>query len=85
MDDIEKNAGLSATPETVSPAASPPRSLAESEVDEALAFLRHRVASGAAVEIDENRLRRKIDWMIVPCVHPCPLLSYQNSLIDLPV
>ena len=34
--------------------------------DKALEFLRLRAESGTIVDIDEKKLVRKIDWMILP-------------------
>jgi len=37
-----------------------------SGADEALKFLRREEADGTIIDIDEKKLVRKIDWMIMP-------------------
>jgi hypothetical protein len=41
------------------------------DVDAALGFLREHAASGEAVEIDEKKLMRKVDRMIMPLMFAC--------------
>ncbi|KAF2090099.1 allantoin permease [Saccharata proteae CBS 121410] len=48
--------------------------------DEALDFLR-REAVGELTEIDENKLVRKIDWMIVPLMWCCYCLQYLDKTL----
>lgn len=43
--------------------------------DEALKFLRRTSVDGEIDEIDEKKLVRKIDWMIVPLMWSCYFLQ----------
>ena len=47
--------------------------------DKALEFLRTEAGAGEGEEIDEKRLVRKIDWMIVPLMFCCYLLQYMDK------
>lgn len=47
--------------------------------DKALAFLRTEAAVGEGEEIDEKRLVRKIDFMVVPLMFCCYLLQYLDK------
>ena len=47
--------------------------------DKALDFLRAAAAEGEGEDIDEKRLVRKIDWMIVPLMFLCYLLQYLDK------
>ena len=55
--------------------------------DKALEFLRTEAGVGEGEDVDEKRLVRKIDWMIVPLMFCCYLLQYldkslRKSVID---
>ncbi|OCT52262.1 hypothetical protein CLCR_09351 [Cladophialophora carrionii] len=41
------------------------------DVDAALGFLRNNAASGEVVHIDEKKLMRKVDWMVMPLMFAC--------------
>lgn len=47
--------------------------------DKALDFLRTEAEIGEGEDIDERRLVRKIDWMIVPLMFCCYLLQYLDK------
>lgn len=47
--------------------------------DKALDFLRTEAEVGEGEDIDEKRLVRKIDWMIVPLMFCCYLLQYLDK------
>jgi hypothetical protein len=47
--------------------------------DKALEFLRTEAGVGEGEDIDEKRLVRKIDWMIVPLMFCCYLLQYLDK------
>jgi hypothetical protein len=47
--------------------------------DKALEFLRTEAAVGEGEDIDERRLIRKIDFMIVPLMFCCYLLQYLDK------
>jgi hypothetical protein len=47
--------------------------------DKALEFLRTEAAVGEGEDIDERRLVRKIDFMIVPLMFCCYLLQYLDK------
>ena len=47
--------------------------------DKALDFLRTEAGVGEGEDVDEKRLVRKIDWMIVPLMFCCYLLQYLDK------
>lgn len=47
--------------------------------DKALDFLRTEAEIGEGEDVDEKRLVRKIDWMIVPLMFCCYLLQYLDK------
>ena len=47
--------------------------------DKALTFLRTEAGVGEGEDVDEKRLVRKIDWMIVPLMFCCYLLQYLDK------
>lgn len=47
--------------------------------DKALEFLRTEAEVGEGEDVDEKRLVRKIDWMIVPMMFMCYLLQYLDK------
>ncbi len=51
------------------------------DVDAALAFLRENAAAGSGVEIDEKKLIRKVDWMIMPLMFACYYLQYTDKTL----
>ena len=51
--------------------------------DEALNFLRGEAVPGEADAVDEKRLVKKIDWMIMPLMFCCYLLQFlDKSLLN---
>ena len=51
------------------------------DVDAALGFLRANAASGQAVDINEKKLMRKVDWMIMPLMFACYYLQYTDKTL----
>ena len=51
------------------------------DVDAALAFLRDNATTGHAVDIDEKKLMRKVDWMIMPLMFSCYYLQYSDKTL----
>lgn len=49
--------------------------------DKALEFLRTEAEVGEGEDIDEKRLVRKIDWMIVPLMFCCYLMQYLDKTL----
>ncbi|KIW91200.1 uncharacterized protein Z519_08095 [Cladophialophora bantiana CBS 173.52] len=51
------------------------------DVDAALGFLRANASAGQAVDIDEKKLMRKVDWMIMPLMFACYYLQYTDKTL----
>ncbi|KIW31642.1 hypothetical protein, variant [Cladophialophora immunda] len=51
------------------------------DVDAALGFLRANAQAGQAVDIDEKKLMRKVDWMIMPLMFACYYLQYTDKTL----
>lgn len=51
------------------------------DVDAALKFLRSNAAVGESVEIDEKKLMRKVDWMMMPLMFACYYLQYTDKTL----
>ncbi|KIX95322.1 uncharacterized protein Z520_08839 [Fonsecaea multimorphosa CBS 102226] len=51
------------------------------DVDAALGFLRANAQPGQAVDIDEKKLMRKVDWMIMPLMFACYYLQYTDKTL----
>lgn len=52
------------------------------DVDAALGFLRANADSGnAAIDIDEKKLMRKVDWMVMPLLFCCYYLQYTDKTL----
>ncbi|EXJ59209.1 hypothetical protein A1O7_06641 [Cladophialophora yegresii CBS 114405] len=51
------------------------------DVDAALGFLRNNAASGEVVHIDEKKLMRKVDWMVMPLMFACYYLQYTDKTL----
>ncbi|KAL3420336.1 allantoate permease [Phlyctema vagabunda] len=49
--------------------------------DEALGFLRREDEHGSLTEIDEKKLLRKIDWMVMPLMFACYILQYLDKTL----
>jgi hypothetical protein len=57
---------MASVEKTVSPSDAEKAIFSTPEADKALDFLRGQGDVGTVVDIDEKKLVRKIDWMIVP-------------------
>lgn len=55
--------------------------LSPRNADEALTFLQHEGTVRAMTEEDEKKLRRKIDWMIMPLMFCCYCLQYLDKTL----
>lgn len=51
------------------------------DVDAALSFLRANADTGQSVDIDENKLMRKVDWMMMPLMFACYYLQYTDKTL----
>jgi hypothetical protein len=51
-------------------------------VDEALRFLEQNVTSGDLPEIDDKKLMRRVDWMIMPLMFACYYLQYSDKTLS---
>ncbi|TVY44230.1 Thiamine pathway transporter [Lachnellula occidentalis] len=49
--------------------------------DAALKFLRREEVDGTIVDIDEKKLVRKIDWMVMPLMFACYILQYLDKTL----
>lgn len=56
---------------------------AAEDVDAALQFLRNKpdVVAGEATTVDEKKLMRKVDWMIMPLMFACYYLQYTDKTL----
>lgn len=50
--------------------------------DAALAFLQAEARGGERDEVDEARLRRQIDWRIMPVMWACYTLQYLDKTLS---
>jgi hypothetical protein len=52
-------------------------------VDEALHFLDHNrdVSDGGLPEVDDKKLMRKVDWMLMPLMFACYFLQYSDKTL----
>jgi hypothetical protein len=55
--------------------------IASKDVDEALQFLHANAATAHLTEIDEKRLMRKVDWMIMPLMFSVYYLQYTDKTL----
>jgi len=53
--------------------------------DAALTFLRRESTAGQMSTVDEKRLVRKIDWMIMPLMWSCYCLQYLDKTLSMPL
>ena len=60
----------------VSPSSMEKQSYYTESGDEALKFLHGDIDHGLVTAVDEKKLLRKIDWMIVPLMWSCYFLQY---------
>lgn len=51
------------------------------DVDEALQFLHAHAATAQLTEIDEKKLMRKVDWMIMPLMFAVYYLQYTDKTL----
>lgn len=51
--------------------------------DAALTFLRRKLMTGEMSAIDEKKLVRKIDWMIIPLMWCCYCLQYLDKTLSM--
>ncbi|OAG42372.1 hypothetical protein AYO21_03248 [Fonsecaea monophora] len=51
------------------------------DVDAALGFLRANAQAGQVIDIDEKKLMRKVDWMIMPLMFACYYLQYTDKTL----
>ena len=50
-------------------------------VDEALAFLTDSHNVGEVHEVDEKKLMRRVDWMLMPLMFACYYLQYSDKTL----
>lgn len=55
--------------------------IAAKDVDEALQFLHANAATAHLTDIDEKRLMRKVDWMIMPLMFAVYYLQYTDKTL----
>lgn len=51
------------------------------DADEALAFLRQHAATGEVVDIDDKKLMRKVDWLLMPLMFSVYYLQYTDKTL----
>ena len=51
------------------------------DADVALEFLREHASSGEVDDIDDKKLMRKVDWMIMPLMFGCYYLQYTDKTL----
>jgi hypothetical protein len=51
------------------------------DADAALGFLRENSTPGQTIEIDEKKLMRKVDWMVMPLMFACYYLQYTDKTL----
>ena len=82
MDNINHKEQYAIDPRPTSPEVTDEKPVVR-DGDAALDFLRGEAVAGEAEAIDERRLLRKIDWMVVPLTFACYLLQYlDKSLLN---
>ncbi|KAI7314689.1 major facilitator superfamily transporter [Hortaea werneckii] len=82
MDNINHKEQYAIDPRPTSPEATDEKPVVR-DGDAALDFLRGEAVAGEAEAIDERKLLRKIDWMVVPLMFACYLLQYlDKSLLN---
>ena len=82
MDNINRKEQYAIDPRPTSPEATDEKPVVR-DGDAALDFLRGEAVAGEAEAIDERKLLRKIDWMVVPLMFACYLLQYlDKSLLN---
>ncbi|RMX85100.1 hypothetical protein D0869_04082 [Hortaea werneckii] len=82
MDNINRKEQYAIDPRPTSPEVTDEKPVVR-DGDAALDFLRGEAVAGEAEAIDERRLLRKIDWMVVPLMFACYLLQYlDKSLLN---
>lgn len=54
------------------------------DIDEALVYLQDHIDAGAgqSLEIDDKKLIRKIDWMLMPLMFACYYLQYTDKTLS---
>ena len=58
------------------------KSIDSKRVDEALHFLDHNnVSEGSLTEVDDKKLMRKVDWMLMPLMFACYFLQYSDKTL----
>lgn len=55
--------------------------IAAKDVDEALQFLHANAATAQLTDIDEKKLMRKVDWMIMPLMFAVYYLQYTDKTL----
>jgi len=70
-------------PTTISRAASVDEKILASskDVDEALQFLHSNAATAQLTDIDEKKLMRKVDWMMMPLMFAVYYLQYTDKTL----
>ncbi|RMY87050.1 hypothetical protein D0862_10776 [Hortaea werneckii] len=82
MDNINHKEQYAVDPRPTSPEVTDEKPIVR-DGDAALDFLRGEAVAGEAEAIDERKLLRKIDWMVVPLMFACYLLQYlDKSLLN---
>ena len=51
------------------------------DADVALGFLREHASSGEIDDVDDKKLMRKVDWMIMPLMFGCYYLQYTDKTL----
>jgi hypothetical protein len=55
------------------------------DVDEALRFLKNNVGGGETVHVDDKKLMRRVDWMLMPLMFACYYLQYTDKTLSVSV
>lgn len=86
MSDIEKKSSTDKTTLDIAPASIEKGSTTPVGADAALGFLQQQLGeNGNSVQVDEKKLLRKIDFMIVPLMFLCYFLQYLDKVRFHPV
>ena len=77
-----KDADIEATPERIrSFDVGDEKIVASEDVDEALKFLRENTTGDEVDTVDDKKLMRKVDWMMMPLMFGCYYLQYTDKTL----
>lgn len=80
MEDIAQHTGIDAS-KMANTETNDEKAMLITDADDALQFLRQHEATGEVVTIDDKKLMRRVDWLLMPLMFSVYYLQYTDKTL----